>query len=194
MNKIFLPIISSLLFITACSNNKGKQPAPVDKNYEYLISMEGIGPVKLEMSQEELEKLLNKKIPLTNPTDTVSGSWQDTATVKYKDIDLKIHFQRNYVKGDSFYMYVIGVETSSPLGKTSSGLSLGADRSTIIDTYENNLILIWPDYLQEDTSSDKKRYLIDVRDEKQNSREISFSVVNKKVVSIKAGIHFSDSE
>lgn len=193
MKKIFLPLFISLLFFAACSNNK-KENAAVAPNDDYLVSMEGIGAVKLDMSQEELEKLLNKKIPLTNPTDTVSGSWQDTATVVYKDIVLKIDFQRSYTKGDDFVMRVIRIETSNPLGKTANGLSIGSDKSTILDAYEPNWIYMGPDYSQEDTISTQRRYLIGVRDETQNSREINFYLVDKKAVAIQVAVRFSDSE
>ena len=194
MRKIHFPFFITLLFFAACGNNKeeqssSKKTVTIDPNYDYLISMDGIGVVKLDMSQAELEKLLNKKIPLTNPTDTISGSWQDSATVNYKDIVLKIDFQRTYTEQDTFYMRVIAIETSSPLAKTSAGLSIGSDLSTIVDAYENNPIALGPDF-----TTNKTKYLIAVRDEVVNSREIDFYLVNKKVVAIDVVIHFSDSE
>ena len=56
----------------------------IAQNNDYLVSLDGIGTLKLGMKQVEVEKVLNKKIPLTNPSDTISGSWQDSAKVKYK--------------------------------------------------------------------------------------------------------------
>ncbi len=99
-----------LLFILAAAIATGQ------KN-DYLVSMDGIGAIKIGMSHEELEKLLNKKIPLINPRDTSSGSWQDSAIIKYKSIQLNLDFQRTYKEDNSFYMRVTGMRTSHPLCK-----------------------------------------------------------------------------
>jgi len=135
MKKIFL-----LLCIVASTTVTAQ-------NKDYIISMEGIGAIKLNMKQAELEKLLKKKIPLTNPMDTVSGSWQDSAKIRYKNIDIELRFQRGYVTNDSFYMFITWIGTSSPLCKTITGIGIGSDKLKIISAYDGYYLSIQPSYL-----------------------------------------------
>lgn len=189
MRKLLLPV---LIFLTACNS---KQDDKKNENTDYLITLEGIGPVKTDMAQEELEKLLNKKVPLTNLTDTVSGSWEDSARIQYKDADIKLSFVRTQTKTiDSFYMRITRMETSSPLCKTQNGIGIGASKQQIIDAFDNYLLLIAPEY--EDTTyttRSKTMYSIKVR-ESWEGGEIIFYLKNKKVYSIKVGNFYDDSE
>lgn len=166
--------------------------ATAQKN-DHLVTMDGIGAIKIGMSQEELEKLLNKKIPLTNPQDTTSGSWQDSATIKYKNIQLNVDFQRSYKEENSFYMRVIGMRTSSPLCKTRAGIGIGSDKLSIINAYENDLLIMLPDFVGDTNERSRTKYSIIVRDI-EKEREIVFYLKNKKVVSMEATTYWNDSE
>lgn len=188
MRKLLTPL---LLVLLACNSKPG---VTKNENTDYLVSLDGIGPVTTSMTQEELEKLLTKKIPLTNPQDTVSGSWEDSALVQYKEAGLHLGFVRTYINEDSFYMRVTGIKTSSPLCKTVSGIGIGSGKQQIIDAYENYLLYIIPDY--EDTTyttRSKTLLTINVREDREG-REIAFYLKDNKVYAISVGTFFDDSE
>lgn len=182
MRKIFFLLFISFFINASAQNN------------DYLISMDGIGSIKLGMKQNELEKLLNRKIPLTNPWDTISGSWQDSAYIRYKNIDLRLDFQRNYFAADTFNMMIIGIETKSPLCKTENGIEIGSDKLKIITAYENYEISLMPEYDDEDYSiKSKSRSIVNILNETRN-RMITFSLTNKRVTAFKVRTSFSDEE
>jgi predicted metallo-beta-lactamase superfamily hydrolase len=106
MKKLFFLLLLAFSMKTSAQSN------------DYTVSFDGIGAIKLGMKQLEVEKVLNKKILLTNPQDTISGSWQDSAKVKYKNIEVRLSFQRNYTDDKVFDMEVIGIQTTSPVCKT----------------------------------------------------------------------------
>jgi hypothetical protein len=186
-------LLPALLIVLAACGSKNDQP---DKNVntDYLVSLDGIGPVKTEMSQDELEKLLNKKIPLTNPRDTISGSWMDSAFIKYKEADIRLTFVRTYTANDSFYMRMIDMETRSPLCKTKNGIGIGSSKQQIINAFEDLMLFMEPDF--EDTTyttRSKTLYSIKAR-ENREGREIAFYLKDNKVYAIIVGSFHDDSE
>lgn len=183
MKKLLLPL---LFFVAACSN---KQPDKKNENIDLIVDMNGVGSIKLEMKQAELEKLLGKEIPLTNPTDTVSGSWQDSAKINYKGADLQLLFQRNYSSPDIFVMELIGIKTNSSLCKTKAGIAVGSEKLATITTYQDSALRIQPDVY--DSTASKS--IITVSDY-HDTRFISFQLENKKVTALETGIRFHDSE
>jgi hypothetical protein len=66
------------------------------QNKDYTISMNGLGALKLGMNQEELQKLVHQKIILDNHLDTNNYSYEDTARVKYKGINVQLEFTRSF--------------------------------------------------------------------------------------------------
>src|SRR5688500_16922401 len=110
MKKIFL----LLLIVTATG--------AMAQNKDHLISFEGLGSLKLGMTQDELEKMLNQKIKLTNHLDTINDHYQDTVKLKYKNITVQLEFGRNYYAPNVFHMRLIGIRASSPLCKTANGI------------------------------------------------------------------------
>lgn len=192
MLKLLFPF---LIFIVACSGNNN-QPDTKTENTDYLITLDGMGAVKTEMKQEEIEKLLNKKISLTNPTDTVSGSWQDSAFIKYKEADIRLTFVRTYAYSDvdSFHMRITDLQTSSPLWKTKNGIGVGSTKQQIIDAFEDNLLILEPDYADTTyTARSKTNYTIKVREDREG-REMIFYLKDKKVYAIRVGSFYDDSE
>jgi hypothetical protein len=164
------------------------------QNNDYLITTEGIGSLKLGMTQAELEKLIAKKVPLTNPTDTVSGSYMDSAKVKYKNIDVDLQFTRNYYANDSFRMVITWIRTTSPLCKTKTGVGIGADKLKIISAYEGYHVNIMPVFLDEEwTVKSKTDSMISVcADDEGNT--IMFYLRNKKVVAFEIYPNYDDEE
>jgi len=181
MNQILLVLLIALSVTTSAQNK------------DYLVSMDGIGAIKIRMSQEELEKLLKQKFILRNALDT-ADSYQDTATAKYKNTNVQLFFQRQYTGDNVYFMYLIGLKTSSPLCKTEKGVGIGSDKLKIILAYEASTISIGPEYEGEDFSiKSKTKYLMDVRSD-DGARKLVFYLRNKKVVAVEVGTVFSDSE
>ena len=185
-----------LAFVLAACGSKNDHPDPKNVNPDYLITLDGIGLVQTYMSQDELEKLLNKKIPLTNPQDTISGSWTDSAFIKYKEADIRLTFERayGYTVPDSFYMRVTDMQTSSPLCKTKSGVGIGSGKEEIVNAFEDHRLFLQPDF--EDTTyttRSKSLYSIIAREDREG-RGITFYLKDNKVDAIKVDTYYDDSE
>lgn len=182
MKKIFV-VLLVLIATTAGAQNK-----------DYLITLNGLGQIKLGMSQDELEKVLNKKVPLTNPTDTISGSWVDSAIVRYKNIDVELKFVRSYYAERTFRMIITWMKASSPLCKTASGIGIGSGKLQVIAAYDGYYISINPEFLSEDrTVKSKTHSWISVRRHDEGDT-ILFNLVNKKVVSFEIFPVYDDEE
>lgn len=191
MRKLLLPF---LVFLIACNSKLNDEKNDENKNSDYLVSLDGIGPVKVSMKQAELEKHLNQKVPLTNPTDTISGSWEDSASIKYNEIEIKLHFVRTYEDADSFYMRITRLQSSSPLCKTQNGIRIGSAKNEIIDAFENYLLIMAPDYADTSyTTRSKTHYSIKVREDWEG-RQIVFYLKDNKVYNIEVGSFYDDSE
>lgn len=172
------------------STSSGKKPAEA----AHTISKDGIGDIKIGMSQEELEKVLNQKLAMRHANDT-GEVWSDTATVKYKDMDLSLYFQMIYHEtARTEMMQLSGVETGSPLCKTATGLGVGDNRAAILAAYEDNPIDMGPENeMVNDTTwvLSKTKYIIYVKDDKWD-KELIFRLVNKKVASLEASLLLGD--
>ncbi|MEQ1675104.1 MAG: hypothetical protein ABL876_00305 [Chitinophagaceae bacterium] len=197
MKKIFIPLIVLSAFISCGKKNKQNNSGVPDNKKEtaqYIISKEGIGDLKIGMTQTELEKLLNQKMVMLHANDT-SDIWSDTARVKYKDIAVSLYFERQYSEDkDAKVMQLMAVETSSTLCKTATGLGVGDERAAILTAYEANPIDMGPESeMVNDTTwvLSKTKYYINVKDDKWD-KEIVFRLVNKKVASIEATLILGD--
>ena len=99
----------------SCSQKQDKkEPAKKMENSEYVISKDGINDLKIGMNQDEVQGLLNKHFNFNAMKDS-AGYWNDTVLTKYKDIDVSLYFERQYVDENSSFMQLAGVETSSSL-------------------------------------------------------------------------------
>lgn len=185
-----------LLLLSACNNKQDKTAAGKNENTDYLVSLDGIGTIKTKMKQDELETLLNQKVPLGNLTDTISGSWVDSATVKYKDAGLRLSFVRTYAyeKEDSFHMRITGIKTESPLCKTAGGIGIGSSKEQIIESFDNYLLIIGPGFDNDtDTIRSKSLYVITVREHREGPQMV-FYLKNNKVQSIEVSSFYDDEE
>ena len=187
-------LLPFILIVLAACGSKNDKPGKKNVDPDYLVTLDGIGPVKTDMYQDELEKLLNKKIPLTNPRDTLSGSWMDSAFVKYKEADLRLSFVRAYWANDSFNMRVNDIQTSSPLCKTKEGIGIGSGKEQIIDAFEDHVLFLQPDFDDTTyTTRSKNLYSIIAREDREG-REIIFYLKDNRVYAIKVGSFYDDSE
>jgi len=160
---------------------------------DFLLTMNGIGALKIGMSQAEIERLVSQKLILKNARDK-GVSYNDTATAKYKHINVTLYFQRQYTADTSFYMYLIGLKTSSALCKTEKGVGIGSNKLQIISAYGANFISMGPEYEDEAfTKKSKTKYQVDVNSDDWK-RKIVFSLINNKVGAMEVVTVFSDEE
>ena len=191
-------IISFLaVALYSCNQKKqepnSKQPDKKNENTGYIISKDGIGELKIGMTPTEVEKLLNQQLKFNTIKDS-AGYWQDTVKAKYKEIEVSLYFERQYVDDDSTFMQLAGVATSSPLCKTASGIGSGDEKSTILSAYDDNPIDMGPEFEPVNDTTwlpSKTKYYINVKDDKYD-RELIFHLLNKKVVSLEAAIIMGD--
>lgn len=147
-----------------------------------ILSFEGIGSLRLGMSKAELEKLLNMKIVLKHIG--IDEVYVETISVKFQGADLELYLMRNEEKT----AVLESITTKNPVYKTKEGIGVGTDELTIINKYEDHMLIIQPGY---DDGPDFKRargittitlaHLDDIRS------AIIFTLENKKVVKIEIG-------
>ena len=168
MKKIIILLFITLTFKASAQSN------------DYLVTMNGIGLLKIGLQKTELEKILNKKITLRYLSDNDSG-FADTIKTKYKNIDVTLYLAKQYSNENKATIFLNGIRTSSPLCKTSSGIKIGDDKIKIITAYENDMLNIWPEYEDENyTRRSKTRSVIQLS-YNDNSNTIIFYLNNKKV-------------
>jgi hypothetical protein len=191
-------IISFLaIALYSCNQKKeqsnSKQPDKKIENTAYTISKDGIGELKIGMTQTEVEKLLNQQFQFNAMKDS-AGYWQDTVKAKYREIEVSLYFERQYVDDDSSYMQLSGVETSNPLCKTASGIGIGGEKPAILSSYDDNPIDMGPEFEQVNDSTwlpSKTKYSVNIKDDKYD-KELTFHLLNKKVVSLEASLIMGD--
>jgi hypothetical protein len=191
-----------LLWVVVCTyscsqKDKEKSSAQTKKEApkpEYLLSKDGIGELKIGMTQAELEKLLGRQLVMKHAADT-GEIWADTAVAKYRDMEVSMYFERQYNQDNSIkIMELAALGTSSPLCKTANGLGVGDERSAIIAAYEDNPINMGPESIMVNDSTwalSKTAYYINISDDKWD-RQIVFRLVNKKVASLEAALLVGD--
>ena len=161
----------------------------VAQNKDYLLSTDGIGPIKLGMSLTDLEKLLQKKITL-KVIDIDSVVLVETIKTKYKGIDVEI----DLIKRQD-YIAVDGISTKSPLCKTKSGIGIGATKLQVIAAYEGYHIDAKPDYTEvgDKLIKSKNKSSITIKEDREGYA-IVFSLLNNKVISFSIYPIYDDEE
>jgi len=168
MKKIFLFLFLAVLSVSAHAQ----------KN-EYTVSFDGIGDLKLGMGKAELEKLLNIKIALKHIH--VDEVYVETIRTKYLGKDVSLYLMRSEDK----IAVLESVTVTDPMFKMADGTGIGTDQSTIVNKYEDQLLIIQPDYSEDNTRRNSTTITLAKLDNYRAA--IMFSMVNKKVVSIEVG-------
>ncbi|OSZ81098.1 hypothetical protein CAP36_07630 [Chitinophagaceae bacterium IBVUCB2] len=180
MKKIF-PILFMFLSATAVAQNK-----------DYLISLDGLGSLKIGMSLAELQKQLQTKIIL-KVIDIDSVRLTETVKAKYKGIDLEI----DLFKRQDNIIALDGISSSSPLCKTKSGIGIGSTKLQVIAAYDGYHIDARPDftYVEETnkTIKSKTNSSITIKEDREGYA-IVFSLLNNKVVSFSIYPIYDDEE
>lgn len=187
--------LSAVILFMACkdkndpSGKKDIKPVPP----EYLLSKNGIGEIKIGMTRTEIEKLLRQSLTMWHAKDT-GDTWADTATAKYRDLEVSLYFQRQYSETPTTEMELTGISTKSPLCKTAGGLGVGDDRNAVLAAYEDNPISMGPESVMINDSTwglSKTNYYITISDSAWD-KQITFNLVNKKIASVEASIQMGD--
>jgi hypothetical protein len=193
MRNLFLGFLIVISFSGCKSKQDKKEPAKKIENSEYIISKNGIGELKIGMTHIEVGDLLNKHFTFNAMKDS-TGYWNDTVKTKYKDMDVSLYFERQYNDNENSIMLLNGVETTSSLCKTAAGIGVGDEKSAILPAYEDNPINMGPEWESVNDSTwamSKTKYSISIKDDKWD-KELIFHLLNKKVVSLQAGIIMGD--
>jgi hypothetical protein len=161
----------------------------VAQNKDYLISLDGIGSLKLGMPLVELEKLLQTKVNL-KVIDIDPVVLTETIKAKYKDIDVEIGL---FKRQD--FIAVDGISTSSPLCKTKSGIGIGSTKLQIIAAYEGYHIDAKPEYIEDGEKLLKSKTMSSVTvKEDTEGYAIVFQLTNNKVTSFRVLPIYDDEE
>ena len=181
MKKI-LPVI--FIFFSAITAAQSK---------DYLLSLDGIGSLKLGMNLTELEKLLHTKITL-KVIGVDSVMLFETIHAKYKSIDVELDLiKRQGIPSDE--IVVNGISTSSPLCKTKSGLGIGATKLELIAAYEGYYIDVKPDYTYNGDKPEKSETKSSVTiKEDEEGYALIFNLLNNKVISFQIIPMYDDEE
>ncbi|HMK26459.1 MAG TPA: hypothetical protein VK483_10555 [Chitinophagaceae bacterium] len=193
MKKTFFYCLAFLLLLSCNSKKEDNNRTKKTGKNEYTITKDGINDLKIGMTKEEVEKLLDQHFDMDAKKDS-AGYWSDTIKTKYKTLDVALYFERQYVTQDSGYMQLNGIETSSPLCSTNTGISIGDTKHDILPAYEENPINMGYDYeMVNDTTwaPSKTKYSINVKDDKWD-RELIFHLMNNKITSIQASVIMGD--
>lgn len=143
-----------LLFAAACSSKKTSSSA--DPN-AVVVSMNGMGDLKVGMNIQSVEKLLKRKLVFSRPSQDQSSGGQDTSnlvardssdlrypdtiSVKYKNADYEIWFEREWsedIDSKNRPITISQVISHSPLLKTPSGIGIGDDLQKIVAAYADS--------------------------------------------------------
>ena len=142
MKNILLPI---LLFAITCSYAQ----------QTYTVTMNGIGPFKLNMKKSAVEKLLGKEIKIQK---ILKENWSyDTLSYDYNNIPFTFVFDRQSIDDKHYDVVVREIACNSTLLKTPSGITIGDDKIKIINTYEAYTIWIVPAYENDYTVRSKAK-------------------------------------
>jgi transposase len=196
MRKIFLILLAAGL--SNCNPKKNEQSTKQENkkptDTAYVISGYGIGPVKIGMTQDELEKLLNQKLVFKHTND--ADAWSDTAIAKYKDIEVSLFFQQRYNEDQKApkVWELSGLSSVNALCKTMTGIGIGDDKVAVISSYDDNFINMGPQYEQVNDSTwlpSKTKYMIHISNV-DDENELFFILINKKIASMGVSVSMGD--
>lgn len=128
------------LFMITCSVISHAQ------NNSVLVTLNGIGDIKLNMKKADVEKLLGQKLSLKNLVTKSDYNNSDTFHCSYNGVDIDIVLTKSFTTETKYDIVVNEVKSNSPLLKTKSGIGIGDDKCKIINTYDGYLITIEPVY------------------------------------------------
>ena len=166
MKKIALVFFVSMVSIAA----------QAQKN-DFLVSFDGVGEIKLGMGKAELEKLLHIKIVLKHIG--VDEIFDESVHTKYLGKDIVLMLTRS---DNSKIAILEGFRVTDPVFKTTDGIGMGTDQATIVNKYEDQLLIIHPGYYEDPKL--KNGIDITLANLDNYRAAIIFTMIGKKVVAI----------
>lgn len=156
---------------------------------DYVVTLNGIGPFKLDMKKTEVEKILNQTI-MTPHSSKKDDYDNDTVTLKYKEADITFVFYKKSVDQMKTEISIYSISGKSPLLKTKSGVTTGDDKLKIISTYNDYNMNIYRAYDKDDKGNyvpSKTKWIILLMGE-NNPGTIEFKLENNKLIEFTVGI------
>ncbi len=148
----------------------------------YTVNMKGIADFKIGMKKTEVEKLLGQPLKLKNLL--IKDEWtRDTILHKYKELDISLVFDKQFVEDNKTEIVLWQAFSSSPLIKTPSGITIGDDKIKIITTYDGYTIHIAPDYEDNFTVKSKTKSTVYLYGD-EGGNQICFYLDKNKVYAI----------
>jgi hypothetical protein len=109
-----------------------------------VVSLAGIGAIKLGMKKEALDKLLSTPVKLKN---LLLQEWSpDTVQVQQGGVDYSVVFNKSIDEQNRGAIVIYAVHSRSPLLKTRSGVAIGDDKLKIVSTYDDFMLHLAPEY------------------------------------------------
>lgn len=171
---IFRRLLPALLLLSLCFRTHA-QSLPI------MVTMNGIGEIKLGMKKADLEKLMNQSFVLPHLAKINEDDYfQDTVHVNYKGLDADIIFQKQYADNNKWDIIVWEIKSNNPQLKTRSGIGIGDDKYKIISTYDGYAMYIMPEYENNYTVKSKTRSSITLHGD-STENVIIFYLENNKV-------------
>lgn len=178
MKKMLVPTLVFFIILLPGCKSGDKETSEV-QNKTYIITMQGIDSLKLGMSKAELERILGTALTFKHIGKDYSP---DTINVKYKGMDMTLYLESAYDTANVFAT-LHDILTTSPSCKTEKGISVGSDKKSVIDAYEDYARYVAPEYEEYPVRSATKS-AIAVMDTAIGSGALLFRIIDKKVVSI----------
>lgn len=180
----FTFFISLIFALTATA-----QSSPAD----YQVTLNGIGPFKINMKKTEVEKLLGHQISTPHSSNKDSNV-NDTVKTVYKEMDISLVFYQNYVAENKTELALYAVESSAALLKTKSGIVTGDDKIKIITTYDGYDMHINYDWGQAGNGEykrSKNKCSLMLMGENSNS-VIYFKMTDNKITGFQVAVYEGD--
>lgn len=150
------------------------------QNISPLVSMNGIGDIKIGMKKTDVEKLTGQTIKLVNLVKKGDDWSRDTINLSFKDVSYVLVFDKDYVNEKSQGFIVYEVKSNSPQLKTKSGIGIGDDKLKIVSTYGDYMIQIMPEYEKDYTIKSKIKSTVWLYGD-ESGKVIIFYLTNNKV-------------
>ncbi len=182
--RLFTLFLSLLIALTATAQNN-----PAD----YQVTLNGIGPFKINMKKTDVEKLLGYRI--STPHNSNKDSYtNDTVKVSYKEMEIALVFYQNYIAENKTELAIWSVESSSPLLKTKSGIAIGDDKIKAITTYDGynmNISYEWSQGSNGEYKKSKNKSQIMLMGENSIS-VIYFKMTDNKITGFETAVYEGD--
>ena len=136
-----------LFFLFNALQGYGQTAAPV-------VTMSGIGEIRVGMKRGVLEKLIGRTVPVKN---LIRKEWAyDSVQFTFKEIAYLVVLDKSREENSTEYI-VREVRSSTLSLKTKSGVAIGDDRLKIVSTYPDYMIHLMPEYENDYTVKSKTR-------------------------------------